>query len=357
VIPAGRASTRARTCAFLAFVVALACGGRAAAQSTPVVARAAGVTGHALLVSSGSAPFLLTPGFILNPGDRIDTRGGGRVVIDLSDGSMVVVSPESVVVLKDFRTAGSLRELFEIAVGLVRVKINHFAGKPNPYRMNSPTASIAVRGTEFSIEVNAQGDTQVVVYEGAVEVTSLSDPGRKVLIEAGRGVLVQPGQDFHLLASAPGGAGNRDAADRNQGAPPFAQNAAVQNGAAAHGPGNNPGGYSGGYSGNAGGAAPPSAPGTGQNPWPLPMPGQQSQPQQSAQAAQNRDESSPRATASTYDRYVAGLADVQQLPFLLRFNAYPEAHLDSLENPAYATGFEQGEGRIFLLPTFSGGHG
>ena len=48
---------------------------------------------------------------------------------------------------------------------------------------------------------------------------------------------------------------------------------------------------------------------------------------------------------------------VQQAPFLFRFNAYPEAHLDSLENPAYAAGFEHGEGRVFLLPTFSGVRG
>ncbi|HMC62804.1 MAG TPA: FecR family protein, partial [Candidatus Solibacter sp.] len=313
--------------------------GRAAAQSTSVIARAASVTGQALLVGSGSAPFLLTPGYILNPGDRIDTRGGGRVVVDLSDGSMVVVSPESVVILKDFRTASSLRELFEITVGLVRVKINHFAGKPNPYRMNSPTASIAVRGTEFSIEVDAQGDTQVVVYEGAVEVTSLSDPSRRVLIEAGRGVMVRPGQDFHLLASAPGGPGNRDAGDRNQAAdrdhmvaPPAAQNGAL----AAH------------SADNHAGAGPPPPTGPSQTPVPAP-------PQ--APAAHDREESSPRATASTYDRYVAGLADVQQVPFLFRFNAYPEAHLDSLENPAYATGFQQGEGRVFLLPTLSGVRG
>ena len=82
----------------------------------------------------------------------MDTRGGGQVVIELSDGSMVVVQPESVVVLKDYRAAGSLRELFEITLGRVRVKINHFGGRPNPYRMNSPTASIAVRGTEFSVD-------------------------------------------------------------------------------------------------------------------------------------------------------------------------------------------------------------
>ncbi len=146
------------------------------------------------------------------------------MVIDLSDGSMVVVQPESVIVLKDFSQASSLRELFEITLGMVRVKINHFAGRPNPYRMNSPTASIAVRGTEFSIEVGPQGDTQVVVYEGAVEVSSLADPNRKTLIEAGRGVLVQAGQDFHLLLNPlarAGEGGDRDGDhDHRAAAPP-----------------------------------------------------------------------------------------------------------------------------------------
>src|SRR5947209_1076927 len=156
---------RARSCAIPARSMALlralisvlmmgtAWSGAACAQPGAVVARAASVTGQALLLGNGVAPFALTAGYILNPGDRIDTHGGGRVVIDLSDGSMVVVAPESVVVLKDYRSAGSLRELFEITLGSVRVKINHFAGKPNPYRMNSPTASIAVRGTEFTITV------------------------------------------------------------------------------------------------------------------------------------------------------------------------------------------------------------
>ncbi len=67
----------------------------------------------------------------------------------------------------------------------------------------------------------------------------------------------------------------------------------------------------------------------------------------------DRDDS-PRASASTYDRYLAGLADIAQVPFLFRFNAFPEAHLDSLENPAYATEFHSAEGRVFILPTFRG---
>jgi hypothetical protein len=300
------------------------------AQSTAVVARAAGVTGQAVLLSPGMAPLVLTAGYILNPGDRIDTRGGGRVVIDLSDGSMVVVSPESIVTLKDYRAAASLRELFGITLGTVRVKINHFAGKPNPYRMNSPTASIAVRGTEFSIDVDSEGATRVVVFEGAVEVVSLTNPERRVLIEAGRGVLVQGGQDFHLIGALPAPPGNRDAAERN--GPPDRGKPVQQ--ASARGPDG------------------PPPPGAG------PPPPPQAYPHANAATPQphpehDRDDT-PRATASTYDRYLAGLADIGQVPFLFRFNAFPEAHLDSLENPAYSTEFRSAEGRVFVLPTFRG---
>jgi hypothetical protein len=318
----------------VAFTCALLSAFSLHAQSTPVVARAAGVTGQAVLLTPGLAPLALTAGYILNPGDRIDTRGGGRVVIDLSDGSMVVVSPESIVTLKDYRAAASLRELFGITLGMVRVRINHFAGKPNPYRMNSPTASIAVRGTEFSIEVDAEGTTQVVVFEGAVEVVSLTNPERRVLIEAGRGVLVQAGQDFHLIGANPAQPGNRDAADRN-GQPDRAK--PVQQ-AAARAP-----------EGHSDGPQPPS-PGA---PPPPPAPTPQAIAAVPPHGERDRDDT-PRATASTYDRYLAGLADIGQVPFLFRFNAFPEAHLDSLENPAYATEFRRAEGRVFILPTFRG---
>ena len=266
----------------------------------------------------------------MNPGDRIDTRGGGRVVIDLSDGSMVVIQPESVIILKDFQQASSLRELFEISLGMVRVKINHFAGKPNPYRMNSPTASIAVRGTEFTIEVDNQGATQVTVIEGAVEVSSLANPANSVLLQAG--------QTFRLIAGnffpPPGNRG-----DDRRGEPP--QGLPNNNLAQAHGPDGHP--------------DPP--PNSGLPQGQPPQPPQAAPPGKAGLPPRNdhdSDEGSPRANAGTYDRYLAGLADIGQVPFLLRFNAFSESHLDALENPAYATTFRAAEGRFFLLPTFRG---
>ena len=47
------------------------------------MARAASVSGFSLLYSGDSVPAALAVGFVLNPGDRIGTRGGRRVVIDL----------------------------------------------------------------------------------------------------------------------------------------------------------------------------------------------------------------------------------------------------------------------------------
>ncbi len=299
----------------------------APAQEVAGEARAASVSGH-VLVSSGAAPAAaIATGALLSPGDRIDTRGGGQLVISLSDGSMVIVQPESVVVIKDYRAAASLRELFEITLGRVRVKINHAAGKPNPYRMNSPTASIAVRGTEFSIAVDSMGDTQVVVFEGSVEVASLEDPQRKTLLGPGNGVLVRPGQDFRFFTPMVG----RDAAEGSEG----------------------PGGD------RDRRLMPPrpdaAQPAAGNPP---PPPRADALPPARADARQHpfdeHDDTSPRSFAGTYARYIASLSEVGQIPFFMRFNAFPDAHLDSLENPAYAGEFRAAEGRIFLLPTLSG---
>jgi len=267
------------------------------------VARAVSVSGRVLLSNAHViSNVALTSGYELSPGDRVDTRGGGQMVIELSDGSMIVVQPESMIVIKDFRAAASLRELFEIMLGSVRVKINHFAGRPNPYRINSPTASIAVRGTDFNVTVDTRGDTQVMVYEGIVEVTSLLDPTQSVMIEAGRGVLLVPGQGFQLFNVLSG----RELAEQNQG-----------NGR--------------------------NDKGTG------------------ASSTDNHNvqmyADSPRNIASVYEQYVAGLSDIGQAPFLLRYNAFPEVHLDSLENPAYATSFKAAEGRVVFLPSLNGSGG
>ena len=256
------------------------------AQGTSVEARVASVSGSALLSNAAQPPSVAKRGDVLFPGEEINTRGGGHLTIELTDGSLVVVGPGSRILLKDFRTASSVRELFEILLGRVRIQINHFGGKPNPYRINSPTASIAVRGTEFSVAVNGIGETEVVVYEGLVEVASLSDPQNKVLVHPGQGVIVRPNQDIHFFAFNPAGeigglGGSQEAGGNNQ------SHSSV----------------------------------TG------------------IDSQESENANSPRNSPGVYDRFMENVIDARQGPLFLRFTAYPDSFLDSLENPAYATEF------------------
>src|SRR4029453_11826386 len=78
------------------------------------------VTGKALRLSSAGGAmrqYDIARFDQLSPGDLIDTRGGGRVVIGLKDGSQVIISPGSQVELKDFQQATSARELLRITLG------------------------------------------------------------------------------------------------------------------------------------------------------------------------------------------------------------------------------------------------
>lgn len=294
--------------ALLLCATVLACISLSRAQSV-VEARVSGVSGAAIRLSATRLSKALASGDLISPGDEVDTRGGGQVVIELTDGSAVIVRPGSRVVMRDYRSASNLRELFEITVGKVRVKINHYQGRPNPYRVNSPTASIAVRGTEFAVMVEARGDTQVVVYEGLVEVASRTAPQQRVLVQPGRGVIVRPNQEIRFFTPGPGDQiGERN--ERNERGGQGDQRGSSQNSGQ-----NQSNGAGGGQSGNVA-----------------------------------NDE------AGEYERYTSRESEDEALPFL-RFLAFPDSHLDSLANPAYAGEFTSAEGRIFLLPSFSGTRG
>src|ERR1700730_18504256 len=95
------------------------------AQGGSMEARVTSVRGRAVISRQASAPSGAARGATVLPGDEIDNRGGRRVAIELGDGSLVIVQPGSLVVIQDYRNASSLRELLQITVGRVRVRINH----------------------------------------------------------------------------------------------------------------------------------------------------------------------------------------------------------------------------------------
>jgi len=175
------------------------------AQNNVLNAQVRSVTGVArMYFNHQSAAFPLKRNNLLDPGNIIETGPNGRVVISLSDGGQITVMPNSRVVLKNFLVPHSARELLDIIVGRVLVKIRHAGGKPNPFRLNSPAASIAVRGTEFIVDVLLSGETLVVVREGQDEVWPLNNPGNKRLVTPGGQVIVRPGGDISSAFPGPG---------------------------------------------------------------------------------------------------------------------------------------------------------
>jgi hypothetical protein len=119
----------------------------------------------------------------LRVGDRIVTRWQGRLVLGLSDGSLAIIAEHTVIEIKELNS--SPRELFNVVRGKTRVYIDKLGGRPNPYRINTPTAVIAVRGTLFDVIVRTN-DTEVFVHEGQVAVSNVLGPEAIVLLSAGQ---------------------------------------------------------------------------------------------------------------------------------------------------------------------------
>lgn len=270
-----------------------------AKQGSPVEARVSNVRGQAVLTGNSNPTTDLAEGTVLAPGDEIDTRGGGRVTIELSDGSVVIVQPGSRVLLQDYRNAGSLRELLRITLGRVRIRINHYGGRPNPYRVDSPTASIAVRGTHFTVTVAARGDTEVVVIDGLVEVAGVGRAGGHVFVGAGHGVIVRPDESIQPFIPRP----NNEIGER-------------------------------------------TGKGQGHD--------ETSEDQERKVANKQPLGENLRTAAGVYERYFESVVETGEALLPSRFAAFSDPFFDTIDNPSYATEFNNTAGRVILLPSAGG---
>ncbi len=132
----------------------------------------------------------------LNTGDTVRTGPSGQMTLQLPDASYIVIPANTTVEIGEYQGSG-VRELMRVIVGKVRFHIQRFGGRPNPYEVyvNTPTALIAVRGTEFDVRVDETGQTtEVWTYEGRVRVETVGDRDREVVLDAGFKTLVRAGQ-------------------------------------------------------------------------------------------------------------------------------------------------------------------
>lgn len=168
-------------------------------------ATVAEVKGDVLLHSAQGSPLSAQRGLALAAESTIETAKGS-VLLDLQDGSQVLVKAHSNVVLK--APGEGKGYSLEMLIGKILAKVQKRLGSTPAFRMGTPTAVITVRGTRFSVEVTKKRKTIVEVFEGVVEVAGFMEGARPILIRPGFFTQVErdrspeqphemgPGEDF-----------------------------------------------------------------------------------------------------------------------------------------------------------------
>ena len=138
----------------------------AGAVPANVAARVLTMEGQVSVVRD-SVPWALKAGDSVAPRQQIMTGPDGHALFQVNDGSTFQVFPNSRVI---FRSTYNWQELVDVWIGRIKVHIQRWGGQPNPARVHTPTAVIAVRGTTFDIVVDDDDSTLVSVEEGQVAV-------------------------------------------------------------------------------------------------------------------------------------------------------------------------------------------
>lgn len=125
-----------------------------------------------------SAPVI---GETLPPGTVVET-GSGRLLLQLTDGSQVLIRAHTRVTVQ--QPSPTDPGYFQLLLGRIRAIITKHTGGAPPFELGTPSAVIAVRGTEFAVEVNHGKETEVDVSQGVVEVTGRHSR-KSVLVQAG----------------------------------------------------------------------------------------------------------------------------------------------------------------------------
>jgi hypothetical protein len=127
---------------------------------------------------------------------RAQSLGG----VNMPDSSRILIGQNTKIQLVSFTQTAIANAQFFITVGKVRFSVIHPKGARANYTFKTPTAQIAVRGTQGDISVDPSGNVQVNVY-------SLTDPNLPVQVTGPNGQVVNVGAGQTVTIPAAGVAG------------------------------------------------------------------------------------------------------------------------------------------------------
>lgn len=151
------------------------------------------ISGEVTATSMDNATHTLYKGDLINAGDKLETSKNGRLQIRFTDGSILSLKPNSIFSVEKYSFSRDTPEQSNVVFNFVRGgfrTISGAIGKVNrmSYRMNTPVATIGIRGTDYSVNVKNE-KVFVTVTDGKVHAdndagTADINAGESYVIEA-----------------------------------------------------------------------------------------------------------------------------------------------------------------------------
>lgn len=115
-------------------------------------------------------------------GETITTGGRGEAQIRLTDGAMINLNEDSFFTVDEYEFDGAGGADDTVVMTMVQGTMRTVTGiigdaTGDTYEMNTPFASIGVRGTEYGLVVDTSGRMRIVVFDGSIAVGATAGGG------------------------------------------------------------------------------------------------------------------------------------------------------------------------------------
>ncbi|EKF73708.1 hypothetical protein A11A3_12118 [Alcanivorax hongdengensis A-11-3] len=164
-------------------------------KEKPIPASLEAVRGEVLLYpTDGSAAHPVANGDTVQFGDALETGATGSARLRFADQSEVIIKPSSLLVVNRYRRfLGQDSGATELRLerGAIRNRVTPRDPDLQPFKVYTPGATAAVRGTQYYVRVDNEDTTRNEVVKGQVDVDARS---RTAAVGAGFGTLVRQDQ-------------------------------------------------------------------------------------------------------------------------------------------------------------------
>jgi hypothetical protein len=152
-------------------------------------------TGTAI-IKRGKDTIQIAKGTLIKVNDKVETKNG-KVKIVFKDDTNVTVTESSSLIIDDFvydPKSGAGKLGLKAAAGTVRYVSGSIAKDPKNVKINTPTAAIAVRGTDFVMAVSETGASMIMLMptcelEQNVNLKGLSCGSGAIDVETPAGIV------------------------------------------------------------------------------------------------------------------------------------------------------------------------